>query len=57
MSLTKDDVSDLKSLIDRVESSAISVQIVQDAQADAKHQLANWLLKHTERDAPVKVQS
>ena len=47
--LTKDDVSDLKSLILRVEESALQLRNATLAKQDADRALAGFLSKHTER--------
>lgn len=48
MSITKDEVSDLKSLIDRAEQCAVRLQVAQAEKARADSNLESWLLRNTE---------
>ena len=47
--LTKEDISDLKSLILRVEETALQLRNATLAKQDADRALEGWLFKHTER--------
>lgn len=46
--MTKEDVSDLKSLIDRAEQCAVRLQVAQTEKARADSNLENWLLRNTQ---------
>ena len=45
--LSKDDASDLMSLVNQVEASALELQRVTNLKAIADRQLAAWLWAHT----------
>ena len=52
MSLTKDEVSDLKSLQERAKECAIAVRDATLSKQQADNALESWLYLHTEKETP-----
>lgn len=52
MSLTKDEISDLVSLHQRVVQSTVDVRNAELAKKDADYKLFCWLESHTEKSQP-----
>ena len=48
--LSKDEISDLKSLISRAELCAVELRNADLSKKEADRQLENWLLTHAERN-------